>query len=78
MQSGFEVAMGGDPFLSPEENKKLQEKNYNRLVKKYDNALKDYAREVIGEDDKHPAPGNFEYMKVRNQLRAEQRKKLEE
>lgn len=32
-------------------------------------------KRVIGEDDKHPAPGNLDYAKVRNQLRAEQRRK---
>lgn len=35
MQSGFEAAMGGDPFKSEEENKVMLEKMYEDYVKKY-------------------------------------------
>jgi hypothetical protein len=35
MQAGFDCAMGGDPFKSPEENKKIQEKKYEVEVARY-------------------------------------------
>ena len=35
MQTGFDVAMGGDAFKSEEENKQEQERQYDIAVKKY-------------------------------------------
>lgn len=48
MQAGFDVAMGGDLFKNEEENKKLQEQEYKKVVEKYSQTFKDYgdAREV--------------------------------
>lgn len=39
MQTGFDVAMGGDAFKSEEENKKLQEKEYYKAIEKYTKAI---------------------------------------
>lgn len=48
-------------------------------IERHDQRLiEEIEREVIGEDDRHPAPGNSDGMKYRNQLRAAQRKKLAE
>ena len=40
MQSGFDVAMGGDAFLSEEENKTAQEIKYDEFVKIYTNKIR--------------------------------------
>lgn len=39
MQNGFDIAMGGDVFLSPEENKFNQEKAYNKAIQESSKVL---------------------------------------
>lgn len=49
MQTGFDIAMGGDCFLSEKENKELQEKRYDEAVDKYVSELEKVRQETIEE-----------------------------
>lgn len=39
MQTGFEVAMSGDPFRTGKENEIIQKKEYEKAIKKYTKAF---------------------------------------
>ena len=80
MQSGFDVAMGGDAFLSEEENKTAQEIKYDEFVKIYTNKIRKLISRSIKKRDEelkinentsdgyHTFKELYEFRKVYNEV----------